>query len=197
MPPRRTALAYLALSFALVGFACREERSSATGHRFDAVSSAAVRRPERSLYAPRALEEALNRIQKRVGNAASVLALDVASDRLTIQVESPARSGRVIQYEWFQGNLRGPIPVELRGSGALRNNLFPLSSVDLGKIPELTQAALDRIDRDHGQVKRIVVRRNLPTDEAVGIRVYVESPIRNSHVDADAHGRISEFPRIP
>jgi hypothetical protein len=87
--------------------------------------------------------------------------------------------------------------VELRGSGALGENLFPLSSLKVEQIPELARAAVARVDREHGRVERIVIRRNLPADEAVGIRVYVDSPIRSSHVDADARGKISESARVP
>lgn len=123
--------------------------------------------------------------------------LELTREHATIQVEAPNARGAVVQYEWGDGTLKGPIPVELHGSGALDTNLFPLSAVELREIPGLARAAVERIDREHGQVERIVVRRNLPTDEAVGIRVYVKSPIRSSHVDADARGRINDGSRVP
>lgn len=193
---RRGGRTSLGLLFGALAWAC-QERSSATDHRFDAVSRTETPQSKSSLYSTGVLQRALGQIRARVGESAPVLVLEVGSERATIQVESPARSGRVVQYEWFQDTLRGPIPVELRGSGTLEANLFPLSSVELEKLPELVREALNRIDREHGKVKRMVVRRSLPADEAVGIRVYVESPIRSSHVDADAHGRILEVSKTP
>jgi hypothetical protein len=35
----------------------------------------------------------------------------------------------------------------------------------------------------------VLIRRNLPHDDSIGIRVYVDSPLRSSHVDADARGK--------
>lgn len=190
------ALANVSLALALVPLACREP-SSATGHRVDAVSSAVAMRPEPSLFSQGALDAPLKELRQRVGTAASVLAIELTVDRATIQVEAPTRPGHVVQYEWDEGTLRGPIPVELRGTGVLKSNLFPLSAVELAELDELAEAAVQRVDKEHGKVERIVVRRNLPVDESVGIRVYVESPIRSSHVDADARGKIVEGARIP
>jgi hypothetical protein len=180
----------------VVAMGCRE-RSSVTEQRFDAVSSAAVRPPEPSLYTEGALDTVFAEIRQRVGDVTSVLMLELTTDRAVIQVEAPTRPGYVVQYEWDDGNLRGPVPVELRGSGSLEANLFPLSAVALDQVPGLAKAAVERIDREHGQVERIVVRRNLPVDEAVGIRVYVDSPIRSSHIDADGRGKIAEVSRLP
>lgn len=189
----------LGLSAALLGLGdlgCRE-RSSVTGQRFDAVRSASPARSSPSLYTLEALESLMEQVQQRLGNAASVLMLEITPERATLQVESATRPGYVVQYEWEAGALRGPIPVELRGTGALGENLFPLSSLKVEQIPELARAAVARVDREHGRVERIVIRRNLPADEAVGIRVYVDSPIRSSHVDADVRGKISESARVP
>lgn len=151
---------------------------------------------ELDLFEQSTLMRALTEIRTRVG-AASVLMLELTQARAIIQVEAAEARGTVVQYEWVDGTLVGPIPVELRGSGALDSNVFPLSAVELQELPNLTRAAVERIDREHGQVERIVVRRNLPTDEAVGIRVYVKSPIRSSHIDADARGRINGLSRVP
>jgi hypothetical protein len=197
MPRATLALALLPLLCGALG--CRERRGPPL-QRSDAVASASA--PPRSapvlnLFTSEALNRLMSAIRERVGDATSVLMLELTAERATIQVEAPAHPGTVVQFEWGDGTLRGPIPVELRGAGALENNLFPLSSIDVGPIPELAKAAVERIDREHGQVERIVVRRNLPVEEAVGIRVYVKSPIRSSHVDADARGRIAENPRLP
>ena len=180
-----------------VGVAGCRERQGTPQRRFESVPTpSAARGPASDLFKRDTLTQALSAIRRRVGEAASVLVLELTRERATIQVEAPSQRGSVVQYEW-DGALKGPIPVELRGSGALDSNLFPLSAVDLRELPTLARAAVERIDREHGQVERIVVRRNLPIEEAIGIRVYVKSPIRSSHLDADARGRITDTPKIP
>lgn len=193
----RALRALLLLPLLLVA-GCKE-RLSTPGERANAVpSTSSAQLPSSvSLYSEDALERVSSEIRQRIGEAVSVLELELTQNRARLQVEAPTRPGNVVQYEWDGRELHGPIPVELRGSGALETNLFPLSAVDLEQIPDLVKTAVERVDKDHGTVARVVVRRNLPVDEAVGIRVYVESPIRSSHVDADARGRIGESPRLP
>jgi hypothetical protein len=118
-----------------------------------------------------------------------VLSIEIFPARLLIQVANPTRDGAVA-YEWSREQLRGPLPVELRGAGTLSNNVFPLSSVELTRVPELTRAARARIDPDHGEVSRVLIRRNLPADDRVVMRAYVASPIRSGQLDADAAGRL-------
>ena len=150
-----------------------------------------------SLLVPSTLERVSAELRRRVGDTSSALMLEVTPQHATIQVEAPTRRGSVVQYEWADGTLRGPVPVELRGPGTLETNLFPLSSVDLTELPTLAKTAIERIDKENGELERIVVRRNLPVEETVGIRVYVKSPVRSSHVDADVRGRIVETSRLP
>lgn len=195
MPRVPRALRLLPL---LLAVGCKE-RLSTPGERANAVpsTSSAHAAGDASLYSKGALERVSSEIRHRIGERVSVLELELTQNSATIQVEAPTRPGNVVQYEWDGRELHGPVPVELRGSGVLETNLFPLSTVELEQIPELVKTAVERVDKEHGRVERLVVRRNLPVDEAVGIRVYVESPIRSSHVDADARGRIAEWPRLP
>lgn len=194
MPRAPVAAAWLLV---VVGaFGCRDRRS-AQAQRLDAAPATSEPQPPRPADVHHIFERALSAIRERVGAKASVLVLELTPSRATIQVEAPTRRGHVVQYEWIDGTIRGPIAVELRGRGNLEQNLFPLAAVELSQIPALAKTAVDRIDREHGRVERIIVRRNLPAEEAIGIRVYVDSPIRSSHVDADARGRLVENPRVP
>lgn len=192
----RALRALLLVPLLLAELACRE-RQSTPPERANAIASATRPPPAISVYSEDSIEKLSSEIRSRIGDAVSVLALELTERRATIQLEAPKRPGNVVQYEWDGRELHGPVPVELRGSGALETNLFPLSTVHLQQIPVLVKSAVERVDKDNGSVAKIVVRRNLPVDDSVGIRVYVESPIRSSHVDADARGKIAESARIP
>lgn len=177
---------------ALTLAACRGVGSSSQ-RRSDAVASSTLSDGP-SLYTATTLSDAMGALRSRVGDA-SVLSLELSPGRATIQVQLASDRHRVVQYEWKGGRVFGPEPVQLRGKGNLETNLFPLSAIDVSNVPELVKAAVERVDAANGRVERILVRRNLPLDEAVGMRVYVASPIRDGQLDADAHGRVPESAR--
>jgi succinyl-diaminopimelate desuccinylase len=173
----------------LVFAGCRRERTNTGLSRSEsAPGSTPVTAAPRSLYTAPGIAKAVTAIRERVGDSGSALAIEVFPDRLLIQVANPARDA-VLAYEWSSEEMRGPLPVELRGSGSLTSNIFPLSLVDLSSVPELAKSARARVDPEHGEVTRILVRKNLPLDDSVTMRAYVTSPIKSGHLDADASGR--------
>ena len=128
-------------------------------------------------------------MRERLGESASVLSIEIFPARLLIQVANANRDG-VVAYEWSREQLRGPLPVELRGPGTLSSNVFSLSSVELANVPDFARAARLRVDAEHGEVTRVLIRRNLPIDDSVVMRAYVTSPLRSGQLDADAAGRV-------
>ena len=189
---RRTSLTCLLLGLLAVG--CRE-RGSKSNQRSEAVAASASAGP--SLFGRDALLPLLSALRDKAGADPSLLRLEVAGDQALVQVEAPGRLGQLVQYQWRAGTLSAPVPIELRGKGNLSQNLFPLSALDLSNLPALVDAAVARIDGEQGKASRVLVRRNLPQDDSVGIRVYVESPLRSSHVDADARGKLLEPGKYP
>jgi hypothetical protein len=139
----------------------------------------------------------LSALRDKVAPDPSLLRLEVASDQALVQVEAPGKLGQLVQYQWRAGTLSAPVPIELRGKGNLSQNLFPLSALDLSSLPALIDAAVARIDPEEGKASRVLIRRNLPQDDSVGIRVYVDSPRRSSHADADARGKLLEPGKYP
>lgn len=156
-------------------------------------TSKAAGTAQRPLYRPDGIGKATTALKSRIGTSASVLAIEIFPERLLIQVSSGGDD--VVAYEWTTEQLRGPLPVELRGSGTLTSNLFSFSTVDLSAVPELVRIAAARIDSEHGEVTRILIRRNLPIDDNVVMRAYVTSPIKSGQVDADASGRPTDTGR--
>jgi succinyl-diaminopimelate desuccinylase len=181
----------------LVCAGCRRERTNTSLSRSEsAPDSMPAAAGAHSLYTARGIAKAAAAVRERVGDSGSALAIEVFPDRLLIQVANPARDA-VLAYEWTSEQMRGPLPVELRGSGSLTSNVFPLSLVDLSSVPELAKNARARVDPEHGEVTRILVRKNLPIDDSVTMRAYVTSPIKSGHLDADASGRPLNAARTP
>jgi len=127
-------------------------------------------------------------LRSRVGSTARALVLDVREDSLSVQVENPARRGEVLEYTMSGDSFAEPRAAELRGTGELETNLFPLRNVALERIPNLVTAAATQVDPEAGKVTRILIRRQLPHTDAVRFRVYVDSPRVSGHADFDSNG---------
>jgi len=196
-PAVRPAVATSAALLCLLGgaAACEQDRPAPNLSRTDAAPARApvAKARARALYTSDGIGKALTALKTRIEPSDSVLSIEVFPERLLIQVRAGA--DQVVAYEWDTEELDGPLPVVLRGRGTLSSNLFPLSTVDLSAIPELVRAARARVDPEHGEVTRILIRRNLPADDSVGMRVYVASPLKSGQVDADASGRPTDTGR--
>ena len=134
------------------------------------------------------LERFLRELTARVGSDARVLSVDLREHGATVQVEDRTHAGQVVEHELVGGSLAEARAAELRGSGNLAANVFPLSGVALQRVPELVTRAATEIDAAEGRVSRVLVRRHLPKTEAVRFRVYVESPRLSGSVDFDQDG---------
>jgi hypothetical protein len=172
---------------------CLDDAPNQSLSRTEAAPQASVKVAPRPLYRPAGIGKATAALKSRIGASVGVLSIEIFPHRLLIQVSSGG--DEAVAYEWTTEQLRGPLPVELRGSGTLANNLFPFSTVDLSGVPELVRTAAARIDPEHGEVTRILIRRNLPVDDHVVMRAYVSSPIKSGQVDADASGRPTDSGR--
>ncbi len=173
----------LASSAALTGCA---ESSPPNQSRSESVAGAVDSGPP--LFEREPLERFLGLLGSRVGNDARALSLDLREHRAVVQVEDASQPGRVTEHELVGGELRDARPAEIRGSGDLAANLFPLREVALKRVPELVTRATTEIDPEQGKVTRVLVRRHLPKTDAVRFRVYVESPRLSGFVDFDQSG---------
>jgi hypothetical protein len=182
---RRQSGVFIALI--AVASACHAPRSDEAPSAAASSSKPALSEP--LPYSRDGLSAFQRALSGRCSDACSVLMLEFSPARAVAQVESKERLGQLVEYRWSTGVLSGPIPIELHGKGNLAKNLFPLSAVDLTAIPALVDAAIAKVDREHGRLQRVLIRRNLPEDEAISMRVFVDSPVRSGQLDADARGR--------
>ncbi|HTU61461.1 MAG TPA: hypothetical protein VMF89_23560, partial [Polyangiales bacterium] len=127
----------------------------------------------------------------------SVLRVEIWPERAELQVRAPNDPSALVSFVYTGSTFEGPFPLTRAGSGNVDSNLFGFASVDWSNVPATIEQAKARVDPQHGEASRLLVRRNLPHDDNVGLRVYVVSPYRDSHVDADARGRLLEAGRYP
>jgi succinyl-diaminopimelate desuccinylase len=159
---------------------------SVSSRRSDAVADATTNTP--SFFERTELTRRIAALRSRVGSTARVLVIDVREGSLTVQVEDPARRGEVLEYTMSGDSFDEPRAAELRGTGELDTNLFPLRNLALERIPDLVTAAATQVDPEAGRVTRILIRRQLPHTDAVRFRVYVDSPRVSGHADFDTNG---------
>ncbi len=174
----------LVAGFAVTSSGC-ENATGAVQRRSEAVAKTTP--SARSSFERAELRRWLPLVKATVGSA-RVLMLDVREHQVTVQYESRAARGGILQTVIEDARASEPERAELKGKGDLASNLFSLSDVALNKIPDMASAAATQVDPQNGTITRVLVRRQLPQAEAVRLRVYVESPRLSGHADFDASG---------
>jgi hypothetical protein len=166
-----------------VALSCIQRAEKPGPARSDAVASASQEMSGPSLFSRGRLEPVLAQLREKARG--KVLRLEIAPREVLMQAEDPSRAGGVVELHYRDGRVSEPEHASLRGKGQLADNLFEMSDVKLGALPELTRLAVERVDAEQGAVELVLVRRNLPETEDVRLRVYVKSPRQSGYIDAD------------
>jgi hypothetical protein len=83
------------------------------------------------------------------------------------------------------------VKIQKMGSGAsLEPNLYPLDEVNLAGIPDLVTKALPAAKIDDGKVTHIMIKRGLPFNKDITLRVFIKGTRKDGWVEADAKGNI-------
>lgn len=159
-----------------------------------------------------ALLQALERLQEHLPESVEVLELRASGEELRIQYlppsseseeneggESPAEDSteaetlQELRYVFSPhpdtlGAVTGPRPIPLEGTGDLKENLFPLSDIDLSQMVAAFPIAQKAVDPLDGQVSSLVVRRFLPFHRSIRARIFVDSPRMNGSIDTNQRG---------
>lgn len=180
----------------MAAIACHKD-DPRSARRTDSVAPADSAAPAPNFFTRDGLEQLGAALRQRSDSKPSLLMLEIGIDHARAQLEASGRPGQIVQLEWRGERLSEATPVELDGKGTIAQNVFPLTSVELSTIPALVSAAVARIDPENGKVSHVLIRRNLPHDESIGMRVFVKSPLRDSHVDADARGKLVDPSKYP
>jgi hypothetical protein len=177
---------------ALCLLACDAKRSDPSSVRAEALPGdpAEAASAARPLFSDaRRLREAQSALEAALPAPIAALELVIRSDRMLLQARDPKRPKQVIQYEYRAGHVHGPRPVELRGRGALEDNLFPLAEADLSSVPRFLHTATRKAGAADAHVSHVVLRRNLPHTFDVRFRAHLLGEEEAEPVQADARGR--------
>jgi hypothetical protein len=184
----RPCLASLAALLVLLASGCDERGRNSSRGRSEAVSGASREMSGPALFSNETLAPALEALRARANGKA--LRVEIRAHDLVLQAEDTSAPGAVLELHYRDGKVGDAEHATLRGKGQLADNLFELDDVKIDAIPQLTREAIERVDSENGNVSLVLVRRNLPDTEDVRIRVYVSSPRKSGHVDADAQGNL-------
>lgn len=173
----------------------------------------AVRLQDVSVPAPELTEafvtRALAGVSERLKPTSKLLEVRVSGNVFSIQMQTkrdlPASgreraipAGSLVQLDYLErpgakgqppiGQIRGPVRVEVKGSGEVKDNLFLFSELDLPAITRAFKIAVLSIDPDDGKVEKLVIRRNLPFGARIRGRIYVQSPRMSGSIDINEQG---------
>ncbi len=129
-----------------------------------------------------------------------LLEFRASPDRLSAQVRAGANVESIVQFDYVElagepgqppvGNVLGPVPVPVKGSGDFEGNLFPYEEIKIDQMVKAFDFAVKAIDPLDGRVERLIVRRNLPFGKRVRGRIFVASPRLPGSIDVNEKGTI-------
>lgn len=137
------------------------------------------------------LQAAADAVKDELGHSPEVLEVTVSEDRAQFQVRDKNKPKNVDGYVWQGGALSDPIPVQLSGSGSLKENVFPMSSVDFGVVPKLIKAA-NKVDIEGREISTILLGRSIITG-AIQWSVNISGTRESKQLRANAQGKVTEI----
>jgi hypothetical protein len=135
-------------------------------------------------------------LQKRGGDDARVLRLNLGPDEATLDVQDPAKPAHVDRFAWREGRLEGPEPVAVgRNPRQLKAQLFALREVRLEVIERTLSEAVHATETEDGRVTRVIIERDSYSSDfgdgwtAPQVRVYVDGPRGGGFLQRNVDGK--------
>lgn len=142
---------------------------------------------ESSYLTPRYLGEAIDKLLDPLPKPVRLLSLTALNRVVVVQVQSTENRNAVLEYRFSDGQVSGPVPVELKGAGKLSDNLFRVDSFE----PHVAEKVLTAVRSEYSEeVRKLVVTRNLPTSMDIQFRVFLKTGTGDRIVAADKGGRL-------
>jgi hypothetical protein len=168
-------------------------KSDATAAATAAAADTAAAAGGGDLFAGAALVDAAAKFKEKVGGPLKLLEMLVYPTYAKIQAQDPKKAENVDEYEFRNGKVSDPVPVKIQkmGSGAsLEPNLFPLDEVNLAGFAELITKAVAAAKIDDGKATHVMIKRGLPFNKDITLRVFIKGTRKDGWVEADAKGNI-------
>jgi hypothetical protein len=140
-----------------------------------------------------AIEQAVGASPARVGE------VDIYPEYLIAEAQDPAIPDHIDRYEWRDGDVPPPEPVQLSGPQEdVEASLFPTSAVNWRQLSSMVadaeRAALHnkplRIEQPRAQYAIVERSTSSEDDGRVLVRIYINGPRRSGSVEMTASGEI-------
>jgi hypothetical protein len=185
----RTLFVAACCLFMFILLSCRQETQQPTANTGIVQSNAEPTAPA-VIYQGTAALEAANKIKEKIGKPVKVLDVNIAPTYLTIDAQDPKDPKKISHYEYRNGTVSGPTPVDLSEEIKLESRFFSLDEVNLAGVANVVQAAKERLQIDGGEVQGMDIRRNLPDSKEIRWHVGVKGTKKTGFVDTDEKGNI-------
>jgi hypothetical protein len=140
-----------------------------------------------SYLTPRYLDEAIDKLIEPLPRPTRLLSLTALNRVVAIHVQDSKDPLTVLEYRYSNGQVTGPVPVELNGPGKLSDNLFRVDSVD----PHVAAKVLTQMRSEYSEeIRKLVLTRNLPTSMDIQFRVFLKTDAGDRIIVADKGGRL-------
>ena len=167
-----------------------------------------ARKREQSFFEGKTAQEAVLKLSEKMTSPVRMLSVEITPMTLTIQVQDPAAPGQVNKYTYRKltglsavllPTVVGPKPVRLNLiNPRLEENLFDLSKVNFGAVPQTVGDAVRRVALEGGgAVQTINIQRQIRIlPEASGDiewDIFIGGPRESASAYADEQGRLQRF----
>ena len=142
-----------------------------------------------SLLSGTAFLDVVDALRQRVGGATRITELDLTPSWVYLKAEDPQHPGKVDEYQWKDGSIRDPRPVDLTRV-KLKDALFALDDVDLRAIPALLDESLKRVNAPGAKVSRVLADRDFSKEVQIRVIIDIANVSGGRVVTADRSGRI-------
>jgi hypothetical protein len=150
-------------------------------------TQAAEQSVQTSYLTPRYLSEAINALLGPLPKPVRLLSLTALNRVVVLQVQNSKDPRSVVEYRYQNGNVTGPVPVELKGPGKLVDNLFRIDALDL----HIAEKVLNQVRSEYAEeVRKLILTRNLPTSMDIQFRVFLKTNAGDRIIVADKTGRL-------
>jgi hypothetical protein len=113
----------------------------------------------------------LQAYRQRFPGRRRALRFEIYSRNARLVVQDPSKPANVDSYQYLDGTLGGPSPVNVSSAlelgGTLEESLFDWDQVTLERIPALVQESIARTKLEGGRVEQVKVWRGMPSSEAM------------------------------
>lgn len=190
----RVVACFFSVGLAVMGVAgCKDDRSSPAGSAFDRRADPPALAPELSSAF---LARAEGALAPYLRPETELLEIRTTGAVFSVQMRMTPNSSDIAQLDYvefkkaggMQHRVYGPSVVIVRGKGDLEKNLFAYSSIHLGKMARSFDVARLAVDRDEGEIDRMIVRRFLPFSDRVRARIFVRTPRIPGSIDTNEEG---------